>query len=251
MVCMTPATAPTWAGEDPLLGPWLAHARADAHVGDSVLWHDSVDFTGDRRGRVQAMLGVAGVLRSGAPNPRFAYMPINPDRAGALEFARALGAEHLADLDLAVGQRQIQCHRIDYGPGGLLAAQRAVVYAELGLARPEVARDEAGSLDVETVRDALRNYGVPRELARHRLAEGVTPDERAESVRALLRDAADRAFGETENEKLLYKVLVRGYLDPASSHERAALDLALSRAAYFRRLRAAVERLAEYLAARG
>ena len=38
---------------------------ADARLGDSVLWHDSVDFTGDRRGRVQAMLGMAGVLRSG------------------------------------------------------------------------------------------------------------------------------------------------------------------------------------------
>src|SRR5207237_1015988 len=82
-------TAPEFAHEDPLVGPWLVHARADARLGDSVLWHDSIDFTGDRRGRVQAMLGMAGVLRSGAANPRFAYMPINPANTDALTFARA------------------------------------------------------------------------------------------------------------------------------------------------------------------
>jgi predicted DNA-binding protein (UPF0251 family) len=40
---------------------------------------------------------------------------------------------------------------------------------------------------------------------------------------------------------------VYGYLDPLRSHEEAASRLCLSRAAYFRRLRTAVERLAEYL----
>src|SRR5262249_14997455 len=89
MVCMTPATPPEFALEDPLVGPWIAHARCDAHLGQSVLWHDSVDFTRDPRGRVQAMLGIAGVLRSGAVNPRFAYMPINPANPQALAFARA------------------------------------------------------------------------------------------------------------------------------------------------------------------
>jgi hypothetical protein len=38
------------------------------------------------------------------------------------------------------------------------------------------------------------------------------------------------------------------YLDPASSHEQAAHELNLSRAAYFRRLKLASERVAEYLA---
>jgi hypothetical protein len=250
MVCMTPATAPPFASADPLLGPWLEHARAEGANGDSVLWHDSVDFTGDRRGRVQAMLGMAGILRSGATNPRFAYLPINPAREAALAFAGALGAHHLPELDLAIGGRRIECHRIDYGDGGLLAAQRSVVYAELGLALPDGA-DRPKGIDVETVREALRNFRVPHELARSPLATGETPEQRSESVRALLRDAAERAFGETENEKLLYRVLVRGYIEPAPSHEQAALDLALSRAAYFRRLRAAAERVAEHLGERG
>jgi hypothetical protein len=249
LVCMTAATAPEFAHEDPLVGPWLVHARSDSRLGDSVLWHDSVDFTGDRRGRVQAMLGIGGILRSGSSNPRFAYMPINPANPDALTFARAIGAEHLHELDLEMGDRRIECHRIDYGPGGLVAAQRAVVYSELGLAQP-IPVDGEPCLELEDVREALRNFRVPHELARNRLATGETPEERAEAVRGLLRDAAERAFGDNENEKLLRRVLIRGYLEPAPSHEQAAIDLSLSRAAYFRRLRAAAERVAEYLAAR-
>jgi hypothetical protein len=247
MVCMTPATAPEFALEDPLLGPWIAHARTDARLGESVLWHSSVDFTRDRRGRVQAMLGMAGVLRSGVRNPRFAYMPINPANSLALMFARELGAEHLAELDLEIAHRRIECHRLDYGPGGLVAAQRAVVYAELGLAAPRPMQGEP-KLEFEAVREALRNFRVPHELARSPLAKGESQDERAESVRELLRAASDRAFGDNENEKLLRRVLIRGYIEPAPSHEQAAIDLSLSRAAYFRRLRAAAERVAEYLA---
>ncbi len=248
LVCMTPATAPEFANQDPLSGPWLAHARAAAPLGDSVLWHDSVDFTGDRRGRLQAMLGMAGILRSGTTNPRYAYMPINPDWTDALRFARTLGAQHIAELDLELPSHRLECHRLDYGQGGLFAAQRAVVYAELGLAPPR--SDEVPTLDMEAVREALRNFRIPHELARSPLAIGETPDQRAEFVRHLLRDAADRAFGDDENEKLLRRVLVRGYLEPAPSHEQAAIDLSLSRAAYFRRLRTAAERVAEYLAAR-
>jgi len=250
MICMSPASAPRFALEDPLVGPWIAHARADAGLGDSVLWHSSVDFTQDRRGRVQAMLGMAGVLRSGIANPRFAYMPINPANPDALTFARALSAEHLAELDLKIGTRTIECHRIDYGPGGLVAAQRAVVYGELGLSAPQEDIDGQGKIDFDSVREALRNFRVPYELARSPLASGQGAEERAESVRQQLREAAARGFGDNENEKLLQRVLIRGYLEPAPSHEQAAIDLSLSRAAYFRRLRAAAERVAEYLAER-
>jgi hypothetical protein len=249
MVCMSPATAPAFALHDPLVGPWIAHANSDARLGDSVLWHDSVDFTGDSRGRVQAMLGMAGVLRSGVSNPRFAYMPINPANPHALAFAQALGAEHIANLDLEFGPRRIECHRIDYGPGGLLAAQRAVVYRELGLSPPVATQSEV-MIDFEGVREALRNFRVPHELARSALASGDGLEQRAASVRAILRGAAERAFGDNENEKLLQRVLIRGYLEPAPSHEQAAIDLSLSRAAYFRRLRAAAERVAVYLSER-
>jgi hypothetical protein len=246
MVCMSLATAPDFAWEDPLVGPWLAHARDDAALGEAVLWHDSVDFTRDHGARVQAMLGIAGILRSGVANPRFAYMPINPSVPGAVSFARALGAEHIEGLDLDLSARRIECHRIDYGPGGLVALQRAVVYAELGLPNPQMGRAPVG-VDGEAVRDALRNFRLPHELAQSPLAVGDSPDERAESVRRLLREAVDSAFGDTDNEQLLKRVLVRGYLEPVSSHEQAAYEISLSRAAYFRRLRTAAERVAEHL----
>ena len=36
------------------------------------------------------MLGMAGVLRSARNNPRFAYVPIDPQMPGATDFATAL-----------------------------------------------------------------------------------------------------------------------------------------------------------------
>jgi hypothetical protein len=192
------------------------------------------------------MLGVAGVLRSGAPNPRYAYMPINPSFAPAVTFSRIMQAEHIGELDYSFGSRRIECHRIDYGPGGLAAAQREVVYRELGLASPRERTPAA--IDGEAVRAALRNFTLPHELAGSALARGDSPAERVESVRALVREAAEQAFGETENEKLLQRVLIRGYLEPSASHEQCAYELSLSRAAYFRRLRAATDRVVAHIA---
>ena len=255
LIAMSPSSAPAFAHEDPVVGRWLQHARANADLGDSVMWHSSIDFTHDPKGRVQAMLGMAGILRSGAQNPRFAYMPITPRRKGALRFAQAVGAVHLTELDVELAGTTVQCHRIDYGPGGLLARQRETVYAELGLPVPELDRG-AGTpaldreVDLEAVRDALRSYRVPHRLAESPLASGTTPDERAGSVRQVLELAAREAFGDTENERLMQKVLVRGYLEASASHEQAAYELNLSRAAYFRRLRVAAERVAEHVAAR-
>jgi len=245
MACMTPATAPAFADADPLIGPWLAHARQQGRRGDSVLWHAAVDLTG--QGKVQAMLGMAGVLRTGAANPRFAYLPIDPSYPGATEFAQAVGAAHLAELDAEIGGQQVHCYRLDYGPAGLFDRLRDQVYSELGLLAPPPPPGPA--VDLDTVREVLKNFRVPRELARSPLAAGATVQERAESVRRLVRDGARQAFGDSETEKLLHSVLVFGYLDPLRSHEEAASRLCLSRAAYFRRLRTAVERLAEYLAA--
>src|SRR5215469_8015952 len=244
LVSMSQASAPAFADDDPLAGPWLAHARANAAHGDSVLWHAAVDFTG--LGQVQAMLGVTGALRCGTPNTRYAYLPIDPRLAGAVDFVQALGAAHLTELDAAIGDDVVQCYRLDYGPGGLFAYMRTQIYAELGLPPPAQERRRA---DLTTVREALKNFRVPRELARSPLAVGATVQERANSVRLLIRQAAQEAFGDSETEKLLYSVLRAGYLEPLRSHEEAASKLCLSRAAYFRRLKTAVERVAEYVAA--
>ncbi|HEY4280029.1 MAG TPA: AAA family ATPase [Conexibacter sp.] len=289
---MTIANAPAVSREDPLLGPWLEHAREHDADGGAVLWQAAVDFTGDPRARVQAMLGMSGILRSGLENPRFAYLPIDPRMPAALAFARAAGAQHIPALDRAFAGHPTECHVLDYGPEGLLGAQRALIYAELAMEPAKVEPtvlatapgSPAGAADAplvgnagapgahpppasageasgtppaasaapftsEDVREALRNLGVPHKLAGSPLATGRTLEERAESVRTSLRTAAERAFGDTPNEQLLRRVLVRGYLEPAVSHEQAATELSLSRAAYFRRLRAAAERVATVLEA--
>jgi hypothetical protein len=270
MVCMSPATAPQFADADPLIGRWLAHARHNQAQGESVLWQVAVDLTG--QGKVQAMLGIAGVLRSGVINPRFTYLPIDPSYPGAVDFARALGATHLTDLDARIGSQEVQCHQVDYGPGGLLARLRAQVYRELGLPKPSLAAvpvappvatsgwsapdvatpargaDQVPAALVQAVRDALKNFQVPGELAHSPLARGATVQQRADSVRRMLRQAAYDAFGDSETERLLRNTLLVGYIEPLRSHEAAASALCLSRAAYFRRLRTAVTRVAEYLA---
>jgi hypothetical protein len=245
LVSVTPRNAPAFAADDPLLGPWLAHAHSHSHGGNAVLWHDAVDLA-ERGSGVQAMLGVAGMLQSGLTNPRLAYLPIHPRLPEALEFAGVLGARHVPELDLELAGVRVECHVLDYGPGGLLGAQRDVVYAELGLPAPH-----APPIDVEVVRQALRDLGVPSRLAASELASGDALKERADSVRALLADAAEHAFGETADELLLRRVLIRGYLDPAPSHELAAKELNLSRSAYFRRLKMAVERIVAHLGEAG
>jgi hypothetical protein len=245
LVSVTPGNAPSFAAADPLLGPWLAHARSRSPSGNAVLWHDAVDLA-ERCSGLQAMLGVAGMMQSGLTNPRLAYLPIHPRLPEAVEFARVLGARHVPELDLQLAGVQVECYVLDYGPGGLLGAQRDVVYAETGFRPPH-----AAPIDVEVVRQALRDLGVPSRLATNELATGEALEERAESVRAVLSDAAEHAFGETAEELLLQRVLIRGYLDPAPSHELAAKEINLSRSAYFRRLKQAVVRIAAHLSVAG
>ena len=104
-------------------------------------------------------------------------------------------------------------------------------------------------MDLDTVREMLKNFRVPRELARSPLARGHHRPGAGRVGAAAGPGRPGEAFGDSETEKLLRSVLVAGYLEPLRSHEEAASRLLLSRAAYFRRLRTAVERLAEYLAA--
>jgi hypothetical protein len=272
-IAVTPENAPPVAEGDICLGPWLAHAR-DAHAGEEVLlWRDSIDFVGhgDISSPVLSILNTAAILRSGLKNPRWSYIPIDAANPAAVAFARAVATTHLEHLDVRFEDKVIQCHQVDHSADGLLGGVRAAVYGELGLGAPgpvqlgpdaaplkSVIIDDNESLGLparepvtlDVVRDALRSLHQPLELAASPLASGTSTEERAASVRAEVADAVANGFGDSPDEQLLRRIVQRGYLDPTGSHELAADELHVSRATYFRRLRAASQRVADYLIAK-
>jgi hypothetical protein len=246
-VSLTPQTAPPASAADPILGPRLAHARRLDRL-EAVIWRDMIGIGEDRDPDLFGLLGMAGLLAATSGSPRHAYLPINPALPGARDFAAAGGARHVPELDARVGAETVECHVLDWGQGGVLAAIHAHIYREMGLAEPPRPTTER-AVSVEEVRDAFRNLGVPAELARSPLAGGESVAERSESVRLALTDAVERAFDGGPGDELTQAVLRRGYLERDASHEAIAETLHLSRAAYFRRLRRGCERVAAYISA--
>lgn len=254
-VAVTPANAPAFADGDRVLGPWLAHARAHVPDGNVLVWRDAVDLTmaavDHEASPVVALLNKAAMLRSGLPNQRWSYLPIDPDNAVAVAFAGAVGARREPSLDInySTGKR-IECHILDHGAGGVLGMTRDAVYRELGLPAPGAATatpEPVRPADFDDVREALRVLHQPLALAASPLATGATAEERAASVRAQIANAVANVFGDSFDETLLRRIIERGYLDPQGGHELAALELNVSRATYFRRLRRACDRVGEYV----
>jgi hypothetical protein len=245
-VSLTPSTAPAWAAADPAVGPRIAHAARHVPRGAAVICRQAIDLTRQPSSPVTALIGMGGIIGSGLDNPAAAYLPISRADAAARAFSAACGAQPVAELTIEHGGVRVECHVLDYGPGGLLAFQRAAVYRELGLPPPAVPVHPP----VEAVRAALRSYGSRARLAVSPLAgSDGPPAARAEHLRQRIDDAVRDAFGSTRDDRLLRRVLVRGYLDPAPTHEAAAAELHLSRTGYFRHLRTAVERIAAHLEA--
>lgn len=243
-VAVTTAAAPAIAEEDAVLGRWLAWARAEL-PGDAVLvWRDAIDFerTVDPASPVVSLMNTACILDCGLSNVRWSLIPMARDNPAALRFSASVGGRGVPELTITVDGRITECHVIDHGDGGMLGQIRDIVYTELGLA------PAPPPVTPETVRDALRHLQRPALLAASPLARGEGMEDRAGSVRVLLEEAARRAFGTSPEEEGLRRVLERGYLDPAGKHEQAAADLGLSRTAYFRRLREASDRVAQWLA---
>jgi hypothetical protein len=246
-IAVTPESVPEWADEDPVLGGWLEHARAHVPDGNAVIWRGSFDLTAGRKGDpaspIVALLNTAANALSGLPNPRWFYAAVDPENEVALALSEAIGSRHLPELDVSDGKRTLQCHVLDHGPGGVISTVRGFVYRDLGLPVP---RSSHPAIDSGAVREAMRSFHDVTTLADSSLAKGETRSQRAEHVRALLRDGLD-SFGSSPHERLLRATLERGYLDPEASHERATQELHMSRSTYFRRLREATERLAAQL----
>ena len=242
-IAATPANAPAFAAEDPVFGPRLRHAARKVPGGAAVVFRQAVDLTHGTGASVTSLLGLAGILGSGLANPAAAYLPIVRGDAAAEAFSAACGARPIDELVVERAGVRVECHNLDYGPGGLLAFQHAAVYRELGLPPP------ATLPTLEEVRQALRQLDSPELLGRGPLAPATgTLEERAAAVRARIEQAVEEEFGESAEDRELREALVRAYLDPAASPEQAAAELDLSRAAYLRRLRAAVARVAAHIA---
>jgi hypothetical protein len=267
-IFVTPRTAPAAAERDPLLSRWLMHARQTYPDGNVMLWRDSLDLSESHSklgSRVLAILNTAAILRSGLVNPRISYLPIDPENEAAVKFAERVGAMHVPELDSDATGRRHECHILDHGPGGMLGAQLATVYWELGLHPPPMGEGAAGGGDAgggaaaelvadvtrESVKALARALDRPLELAASPLARGTATEERAESVRELFREAVAAAFGESADEQLLRRIAERGFLErDGASHEALAEELNVSRATYFRRLRQAADRIADAVLAR-
>lgn len=246
-IVTTPGRAPTWIDEDVILGPWIADARNRAAGGDVLFFRSTVDLTEGGDPSVLSALNLAALQRSGLTNLRWIYGHAVADDLEAQELSAALGAVVVPELEVRDGGRTIQCHIIDHGPGGIVAAARALVYADLGLPAPGVIAAPVGSVDVEDVRLILRAFHDPVALADLPQAAGPSISARADGLRAWITEGVEAAFGPSPDERLLHDAIVLRYLTPDGTHQRTAHDLHLSRSTYFRRLSDALQRLTRYL----
>lgn len=253
-VAVTPATAPAWAHEDPVLGPWLADAAERAPGGDVMLLRESAVLIDDPAPAEQAAVIATGnhaiVRTAGVTTARWAYVGLDPadlDRIGMIE---AIGYQRLPHLDVdeAAGG-PLACFVRDFGSGGVSSWIRDIVYQGLGL--PPASLRLTSTSDAGTVRDALRGFHDATVLAANPLARGTGLTERAGTVRSRIEHAARAAFGASAEERLQAEVLRRGYLDPDGGHARAMLELHMSRTTYFRRLARATDRVADHVLADG
>ena len=96
-IAATPANAPAFAAEDPVIGPRCAR-RAKVPGGAAVVFRQAVDLTHGSGASVTSLLGLAGILGSGLANPASAYLPIVRGDLAAEAFSAACGARAIDEL---------------------------------------------------------------------------------------------------------------------------------------------------------
>lgn len=239
---VTPATAPPEADADPLLGPWLRYAREALRTTSAVIWREAVDLTGEM-GEVTSLLGAGGIVATGVPNPRYGFLPITPMLPAAIEFSQALGAAHVPELDVIGHGMHLECHIVDFGPGGLIGFQRDWVYRETGAAPPMPA--PAPDLDPIALVRMLRDPGG---LAHGYDWLGGSPSDRLDALHDRVSRALD-VFSDSDADRTDRAIVEAAYLGDGAPHEAIARRLHLSRTTYFRRLQDATTRVAEELLA--
>jgi hypothetical protein len=205
-----------------------------------VLWREAVDLTGEL-GEITSLLGAGGLFSTGVANPRYGFLPIAPEIPAAGAFARALDAKHVPELDFRDLGVSLECHIVDFGPGGLVGNQRDWIYRETGAVPPA----EPSELDPGRLIRLLREPGG---LTHGPSFLGESPSERLQKLRGLLEEALS-VFGDHRDDQLARTIVEAAYLGEAAPHESIARNLNLSRSAYFRRLQQATERVGQEIVA--
>ncbi|WP_436501733.1 hypothetical protein [Actinokineospora sp. HUAS TT18] len=230
--------------DDQIGADCAAYAHRSGITGSALVWRDTIDLTresGTSEGGVCSLLNISLVLRTEAPGLRHALVVVFDQSRRTHAFCQEVGGRLVPELRWTVDGREVRCYHIDWGLGGVIAAQRDLIYRELQVLWP--ARD----LTPADVRDALESFHRDDVLSTWPLASGATPAARAESVRALLRSAVAAALSGTPHSTQLNAIVSRRFFTQREAHETIARSLALSRATYFRRLRDAIERITRYL----
>lgn len=225
---------------DPALAAWVQDCRRSAALERSLLWRGSwlAPSVPDQDGpRVSATVRFAATIRAGGLVRGRIYVPVHEDEPELVRLMQGAGAQRRADLD-ETRSEPVMTWVLDLGDEGLLG--RLVT---LGTAR--AADKPPAEPDAAAVRDALRAFHDPVELASSPFASGEGTAERAAAAQRRLLALIDDAFGDAPGERVQRELLRRAYVERGVPLEALAPEFHVSRRTFFRRLRAATERVAQ------
>jgi hypothetical protein len=235
------ATLPGWAATDPAVGPSLAYL-ADHGIDPSGVFigvAPHVPRVGDPAELAEVVRVANSVLvsRTGMANPRYLFAPFWAGESAPVGFLQSMGYRVVPGLGRVIDGESVDTWIADLGPGGLVGYVAAIVAAQNGV-EPS-GPDEA---DAAWLLGALREFNDDDAMAARGPA-GLSRGAAAEAARARLRAAVDAAFDDSPGDRRLRRVVELGYLTPRISETTVLARLHVSRATYYRHLRAARERL--------
>lgn len=237
-----PAALLESAHDDPAVGPVLAYLAAEgidpAGTLISVAPHAPSGEDPEELAEIVRVANTVLVTRSGMANPRCQVAPFWAGDSTPTAFLTSMGFRVVPQLARTLDARRVDTWVADLGPRGVIGVVAAIVAAEQGL--PPSRRDDE---ERSWLLAALRDFRDENAMAARGPAD-LDPAAAAEASRERLRAAIDSAFGRSAEDRHLRRVLELGYLTPGLTEPAVLARLHLSRATYYRQLRAARERLA-------
>ena len=244
VICMADAV-PDWAHDDIESGPVLRLLREEGILDEAAITQDTVILCDpdDVATRAEVVrVGNAGSMALGAvTNPRYVFATADAN-TNHRHIAPLLYTE-VETLRRRDDERELLTLATDFGPGGIVGQIHRLIRSEQGETAP--ADDATVGADDTALVAALRRFHDDEALAASPLAPSAgSISVRAEAVRATVRAGVDAAFGNTPNDELLRRAIVRTYLDLDGGHGIAQRELHMSRSSFYRHLQRARERLA-------